>query len=145
MGKTTLLLRLAAELRAEPLEQRFLPLVFSEEQYAVDRLSKFWMNCLDSLADALERTGGEADARKIEAKTIDVTVRKLQAGLADRKCEESDLAREAVDAFLEAAGKTQRRPVLLVDNIQLVFENLDDQQQHVLRRGLAASSGPLYS
>ncbi len=143
MGKTTLLLRLAAELRGEPLGERFLPLVFSEEQYAVDRLSKFWMNCLDSLADALERTGGEAGAQKIAAQEIDVTVRKLQAGLADRKRVESVLAREALDAFLEAAGKTQRRPVLLVDNIQLVFENLDDQQQHVLREVLQRPGAPV--
>ena len=143
MGKTTLLLRLAAELRAEPLGQRFLPLLFSEEQYAVDRLSKFWVNCLDSLADALERMGGDAAAEKIEAQKIDATVRKLQAGLADRKRAEDDLAREALDAFLEAADRTQRRPVLLVDNIQLVFENIGDQQQHVLREVLQRPGAPV--
>ena len=60
MGKSTLLARLAAELRTDPeLSKRFVPLVFAEEQYAVDRLSKFWLNCLDSLADAAERSGDE--------------------------------------------------------------------------------------
>src|SRR5947207_11539918 len=37
MGKTMLLARLAAELRRAPLAERYLPLVFAEEQYAVDR------------------------------------------------------------------------------------------------------------
>jgi hypothetical protein len=56
MGKSTLLARLAAELRTDAeLSKRFVPLVFAEEQYAVDRLSKFWLNCLDSFADAAER------------------------------------------------------------------------------------------
>ncbi len=42
MGKSTLLARIAAELRQQPaLEAVYVPLVFAEEQYAVDRLSKF--------------------------------------------------------------------------------------------------------
>ena len=41
MGKTTLLLRLAAALRSAEYSARFIPLVFAEEQYSVDRLSKF--------------------------------------------------------------------------------------------------------
>src|SRR5271169_929805 len=58
MGKSTMLARLGAELRTNAkLSERFVPLVFAEEQYSVDRLSKFWLNCLDSLADAAERVG----------------------------------------------------------------------------------------
>jgi hypothetical protein len=65
MGKTMLLARIAAELRTDPkLSARFIPLVFVEEQYAVDRLSKFWLNCLDSLADARELAGDAAGRRR---------------------------------------------------------------------------------
>src|SRR3984957_15573866 len=50
MGKSMLLARLASELRTNlELSQHFVPLVFAEEQYTVDRLSKFWMSCLDAL------------------------------------------------------------------------------------------------
>lgn len=56
MGKTTLLLRIAAALRTTPLRDRFIPLSFAEEQYTIDRLSQFWLNCLDSLADSCERS-----------------------------------------------------------------------------------------
>ena len=46
IGKAMLLARIAAELRADSkLSERFIPLAFAEEQYAVDRLSKFWLNC----------------------------------------------------------------------------------------------------
>ena len=68
MGKSTLLCALAAELRTNAeLSKRFVPLVFAEEQYAVDRLSKFWLNCLDSLADAAERAGDTAASDRIDA------------------------------------------------------------------------------
>ena len=65
MGKTTLLRRLALELQREPNRTRFLPLTFPEEQYVeVDRLAKFWLNCLDALADHARRSrGGGGGAR----------------------------------------------------------------------------------
>ena len=68
MGKSMLLARLAAELRTDAeLSKRFVPLVFAEEQYAVDRLSKFWLNCLDALTDAAERAGDIPSRNSIDA------------------------------------------------------------------------------
>ena len=62
MGKTTMLARLALELRKQRAD--FLPLTFWEEQHIeVDRLSVFWLNCLDSMADALEQAGESDLAR----------------------------------------------------------------------------------
>ena len=66
MGKTTLLLRIAATLRTAPLRDRFIPLSFAEEQYTIDRLSQFWLNCLDSLADSCDREGREDQAQRID-------------------------------------------------------------------------------
>ena len=61
MGKSMLLARLASELRTNAeLSRQFVPLVFAEEQYTVDRLSKFWLNCLDALADAAEWRGQQS-------------------------------------------------------------------------------------
>lgn len=166
MGKTTLLMRLAAELRSEKYRDSFLPLVFAEEQYAIDRLSKFWLNCLDSLADALERIGEVAAAEK-----IDVTVQQLQLRLTKGIAQEELLAREAFDALTESvrlvevfpvapretqaplrkvkgkrqaiAGPIHRRPVLLVDNVQLVFERITDEEQHVLREVMQRPGAPI--
>jgi tetratricopeptide (TPR) repeat protein len=135
MGKSTLLARIAAELRTDAYSCRFIPLVFAEEQYSVDRLSKFWLNCLDSLADAHERNGDKA-----AADAIDATIRSLPPAPASQ---EESAAKASLEAFLKAAESTARRPVLLVDNLQLVFERLPKAQQHVLRELLMRPGCPI--
>jgi len=139
MGKTMLLARLAAELRTKPgLAVHFIPLVFAEEQYAVDRLSKFWLNCLDSLADAREAA---KDTKAVAE--IDTTVAKLQtAGTCSPK-DDQPFADEVYAAFAAASLATGQRPVLLVDNLQLVFERLDQGQQHSLRELLMRPGSPI--
>lgn len=139
MGKTMLLARIAAELRTKAaLSERFIPLVFAEEQYAVDRLSKFWLNCLDSLADVREALKDTASVTEIDA-----TVAKLQsAGLRAVK-DDQPFADEVYAAFIKAAQATGQRPVLLVDNLQLVFERLDNGQQHSLRELLMRPGSPI--
>ncbi len=79
MGKTTLLCRIVAELRKPEYRDRFLPLTFPDEQYIeTDRLSKFWMNCLDAMADALEASGERA-----AAEDLDRQVRRLDRDSGD--------------------------------------------------------------
>jgi len=139
MGKSTLLARLAAELRTNAdLSNRFAPLVFAEEQYAVDRLSKFWLNCLDSLADAAERVGDTAASNHIDA-----VVRGLKPQSSGTATQEQALTRAALDAFLKAAASGGKRPVLLVDNLQLVFERIAKNEQHVLREVLMQPGSPI--
>ncbi len=139
MGKSTLLMRLAAELRTNPgLSQRFVPLVFAEEQYAVDRLSKFWLNCLDSLADAAERTGDSATSDRIDA--VVRTLKHQSGGTAEK---DERAARAALDAFQKATESGGKRPVLLVDNLQMVFERIADVEQHALRELLMRPGSPI--
>lgn len=138
MGKTMLLARLAAELRSAHLSETLIPLVFAEEQYAVDRLSKFWLNCLDSLADAQEHLGRDECAAKIDA-----TIEKLNGRLPGSIQDDRPLAQDALEALLAACASIGRRPVLLVDNLQLVFERLTQEQQHVLREALMRPGCPI--
>jgi tetratricopeptide (TPR) repeat protein len=139
MGKTMLLARIAAELRMKPeLAARFIPLVFAEEQYSVDRLSKFWLNCLDSLADAREAAN---DTLAVEE--IDATVAKLQTAGARTPKDDQPFADEVYKAFAAASQSTGQRPVLLVDNLQIVFERLEQGQQHSLRELLMRPGSPI--
>lgn len=138
MGKTMLLARLAAELRRETMSENLIPLVFPEEQYAVDRLSKFWLNCLDSLADAQDHLGRDECAAKIDA-----TIEKLNGRLPGSIQDDGPLAQDALEALLSACASIGRRPVLLVDNLQLVFERLTQDQQHVLREALMRPGCPI--
>jgi uncharacterized membrane protein len=139
MGKSMLLARLASELRTNmELSKHFVPLVFAEEQYTVDRLSKFWLNCLDALADAAERVGNTDDSDRIDAVVQSL---KLQlAGAAERDEAPAQAALEAFQRATESAGK---RPVLLVDNLQLVFERIASIQQHALREVLMRPGCPI--
>jgi tetratricopeptide (TPR) repeat protein len=139
MGKSTLLARLASELRTNAeFSKRFVPLVFAEEQYTVDRLSKFWLNCLDALADAAERVGDTAGSDRIDA-----VVRSLKGQLAGPAEKDEAPAQAALDAFLQAAESSGKRPVLLVDNLQLVFERIAGIQQHTLRELLMRPGSPV--
>ncbi len=139
MGKTMLLSRVAAELRTNSeLSARFIPLMFAEEQYAVDRLSKFWLNCLDSLADARELVN---DAEGVDE--IDATVARLTAAGMRAVKDDQPFADEVYEAFAQITKASGQRPVLLVDNLQLVFERLDNGQQHSLRELLMRPGSPI--
>lgn len=139
MGKTMLLARIAAELRTNlQLSGRFIPLAFVEEQYAVDRLSKFWLNCLDSLADAREIAGNPEGGAEIDRTVARLTATGIRAARDDQP-----FAEEVYAAFAVLAKTGGQRPVLLVDNLQLVFERLDPAQQHSLRELLMRPASPI--
>ncbi|RKX36686.1 MAG: hypothetical protein DRP64_18255, partial [Verrucomicrobia bacterium] len=139
MGKTMLLARISAELGTNPeFSDRFIPLIFAEEQYAVDRLSKFWLNCLDSLADAFEL---ENDTQAVDE--IDDIVRRLSQTPPSSTKDDNPFADEAYQAFANAVQATGRRSVLLVDNLQMVFQRLEKEQQHSLRELLMRPGTPI--
>lgn len=139
MGKTMLLARIAAELQQnKEFNHRFIPLVFAEEQYAVDRLSKFWLNCLDSLADARERLNDQEGVRVIDDVVDQFATNQLRAAKNDQH-----FADEVYAAFEKILRSSNQRPVLLVDNLQLVFERLDSAQQHSFRELLMRPGAPI--
>lgn len=135
MGKTTLLKRIDVALRDGPLDKHFIPLGFPEEQYAVDRLSTVFLNCLDSLADTLEREEHSQDL----IDRIDDEVKRI------RKDRASDdlVAQDAEKTLLALAAETGRRPVLLVDNLDLIFDRLKKHELHHLRAFLMKAGAPI--
>ena len=138
MGKTTILKRMEVELHKEQYRQRFIPLLFCEEQYNVKNLAEFWLNSLDALADSLEY---EKSSREILA-TIDKKIKEFSK-------KTSDIISDEIYQFLMATCRDlHRRPVLLVDNIGLVFSRLDGnkknkQEQYVLRKILCENGAPI--
>jgi len=115
MGKTTLLHRIRYLIEDDPALSGWLPLVFPEEQYNVDRLSAFWMNCLDALGDALEARGQGAE-------TLDDAVEALNA------LPEPERAARALELLLKVATEHNQCLVLLVDNVDLVLKRLEAEQ-----------------
>jgi tetratricopeptide (TPR) repeat protein len=131
MGKSTLLHRLAVELRKTPHNALFIPLTFPEEQYNIDRLSKFWLNCLDALADALDRI----EHPEMAALDTDIDVWNKTARQID--------AMQMYGHFETWCHKIGRRPVLLVDNLGLIFDKISIEEQHQLRAILMKNNAPL--
>jgi len=135
MGKTTLLKRIEVELRLDPkLSKRYAPLQYPEEQYNIDRLSKFWLNTIDVLIDYLEISD-----RKELVSEYD---RKMQSLISVN--EESELSESAYNLFTEIIKTIKRRPVLLIDNIDELFAGLKDEEQWQLREKLSKSNAPIF-
>jgi len=117
MGKTMLLCRIAAELRKPEHREKFLPLSFPEEQYIeLDRLSRFWLNCMDAVANALDAEGEHASAQELDAR-----IRELDRAGAGPE-EQAEETRRAFQAAINGLG---RRPVLLLDNFHLLLKRLE--------------------
>lgn len=125
-GKTMLLARAAAELRAdEQLSARLLPVRFMEESHEIFRLADFWLETLFYLAR--EVAGPDPDlSRELRDTHADLKSRWRERELADR-------ARAAV---LEAAERLDRRLVLMVENLQALCESVDDDFGWGLRQAL---------
>ena len=139
IGKTTLLKRMEVELHKEQYRQRFIPLLYREEQYNVKDLAEFWLNTLDALADSLQ---SEKCPPGIIA-DIDKTIRE-RSGKPPKI-----IAEEAYKYLMSICDKKlHRRPVLLVDNIGLIFGRLDNDkrnktEQWALRKLLSENGAPV--
>lgn len=133
MGKTTLLKRIEVELRSAPWKERFIPLLFPEEQYNVRSLSEFWLNCIDAMADVMDMEHDKEMADEID--TVVAHLMEIE--------EEENRSREANGFLVAAAHKLNRRPVLLIDNISLVFNRLNEKEHHMLRSYMAQAGAPI--
>ncbi|MFV8327481.1 tetratricopeptide repeat protein [Flavobacterium sp. ZS1P14] len=131
MGKSTLLKRLEVELRKD--NSKFIPLLFPEEQYNLNKLSEFWLNSLDAMADVLEVL-----KKKDEVRLIDSKVKELE-NIKD----EEDLAKQAFQFLIQISKKINKRAVLLIDNMSFIFDRLDKNEQHTLRAWLMQNDAPI--
>nr|MCU0347207.1 hypothetical protein [Saprospiraceae bacterium] len=132
MGKSTLLHRIAVELRKPEHSDAFLPLTFPEEQYNVDRLSKFWLNCLDALGDALDRREDKTGLDELDA-----NINQWE------KHGRNITAMEMYGHFEAWCKRFNQRVVLLVDNLNLIFGKISKEEQHQLRSILMQNGAPI--
>ena len=131
MGKSTLLQRLALAVSETPeLAGRWLALTFPEEQYTVRTLAELWLNVLDALADALEKSG----AASAELAALDAEIQRLSS-LPSAQAEEGALA------LLERWVAEHRRGlVLLVDSSDLLLGGLAHGEGKAAGKGGTATA-----
>jgi tetratricopeptide (TPR) repeat protein len=130
MGKSSLLRRLGIAIsNSEILSAHFMPLRFREEQYNVTSLAAFWGNCGEALADWAEQNGLPDLAHELDAAIVSSAWK--DAATAERQ-------------FRDACQKAgNRRPVLLVDNLDLIVDGIKESEQWALRGALQSESGPI--
>ena len=116
-GKTSLLLRVAAEVRQDAgLSSAFFPVVFAEESYEVSSAGEFWLECLSRLAD-------QAPQRE-EGPDLHLIVEDLRALRDDRT-----LAERCLGALLDFSDREGRRLVLMVENLNMMFRDMADSRE----------------
>lgn len=129
MGKSTMLRRVSIAVRRDAeLDACFMALSFREEQYNVISLDAFWRNCGEALAEWCEQTGRNDLANEL-----------------DRVIESADWydAEKAEAAFRDYCRRIGRRPLLLLDNLDIILDGLKDQENWKLRAALQAKDGPV--
>ena len=113
-GKTTLLLRVAAEVeRDADLRSAWFPIAFAEESYEVATCGEFWLQCLDKLAQQAPREYEQADLRRALEE-----FRNIQ--------DDRTLADRCLAAILDFADSEGKRLVLIVENLNTLFNDISD-------------------
>ena len=132
MGKSTLLKRTEVELRKKEYNNLFVPVLYPEEQYNLKDLAEFWLNTIDALADTLELEKHTDIVKRIDEKVVEL------AKLKQRE----ELCKNAYDFFKEVTQELHRRPVLLIDNMNLLFDRMEEADQFKLRAWLTQKGSP---
>lgn len=116
MGKTSMLRKLAMAVQNDTrLKTSLIPLSFREEQYNVHSSQVFWTNCLDALGDWFDRIGEHEKAAQ-----LDKEITSLNSTHDD-----------ALALFNTWISRENRRPLLLLDNIDLIFTGLKKEQNYL--------------
>ncbi len=113
-GKTSLLLRVAAEIRRDPaLSSSFFPIVFAEESYEVATAGEFWLEALSRLADQAQYPEGEDN--------LSLTVEELRNTPDDRM-----LGKRCLSSLLDFSSQQKKRLILIVENLNMMFRDMSD-------------------
>ena len=144
-GKTTLLKRLAVAIRRDAdLRDHLIALSFPEELYQVKNLADFWWAACEALADELDRMG-RSDSADVLMDSV------AQAKKSGRGTDPLDSA--GLQRLQKTCTDLGLRPVLLVDNLDMVFQRIDKSGRKLkdphapaywaLREALSTTTSPI--
>jgi tetratricopeptide (TPR) repeat protein len=125
IGKTTVLLMFRLGIVGSELGKRWFPVRFPEESYSVNDLADFWMATLSHLA----YESGDASL----AATADAL--RKESGDAGALCDAT------VAALKDWCRKRKQRLVLLVDNLDMIFDQIGDSTENARLRDVLMNDG----
>ena len=116
-GKTSLLLRVAAEIRRDAdLSCRFFPIVFAEESYEVASAGEFWLEALSRLSAQAPDPEAAGSLRRSREE--------LRSVRDDRT-----LGDRCLGALLDFADRQGKRLALVVENLNAMFGDMADAEE----------------
>ncbi len=125
-GKTSLLLRVAAEIhRDEELSSRFFPIIYAEESYEVSTAGEFWLECLSRLTDQAPLGKDGIDLRRSYE-----DLRQIR--------DDATLGQRCLGVLQDFADLEDKRLVLIVENLNMLLGDIGDddtgwQLRHTLQ------------
>ena len=128
-GKSMLLARVAAELRTNSEFEGLIPVRFSEESDEVIDATSFWLEALRQVVREIEASNPQL------ADDTNATIQDLSDRWQDSTAEE-----QAQTAVLRLVQRLDSKVVLMVENLQSLFENTDESFGWKLREVLQSSS-----
>jgi len=126
IGKTTLVRRVAAEVRLDALlNEIWLPVIFAEEAYEVSSPGEFWLEALGRLADEVRSDKIHQIYSELKLESDDVRLRERSLG-----------------QLLAAAAESKKKILLIVENLNMLLgQQLDDQAAWDIRHTLVNEPG----
>jgi energy-coupling factor transporter ATP-binding protein EcfA2 len=121
-GKTTLVRRVAAEVRSDPvLDALWYPLVFAEESYMVSSPGEFWLEALFHLGDQTGNSRWNSAYQELRTES-----------------DEGRLRQRALAQLMDFAQETGKRILLVVENLNMLLgEQIDESAGWDLRHPLS--------
>ena len=113
-GKTHLLVRVATEVRRDDSLGAFYPIIFPEESYEVSTVGEFWLECLYHLAQQVPTD---------EQSSLNLSYNDLRNEKND-----SALAERCLGALLDFADRHNKRLLLVVENLNMLFDDINDPE-----------------
>ena len=131
-GKTMLLARTAAELRSNEQSSKYLlPVRFMEESQEIFNMADFWLETLFHLARECQQYYRQLGLDRQLGLELDIRHSALSKRWGNDTLE--DLARNAV---LDVVDQLGRKLVLMIENLQALFEDVDEDFGWKLRKVL---------
>ncbi len=122
IGKTTLVRRVAAEVKSNPAYgEKWFPIVFGEESYQVLTAGEFWLEALNHLSEEKEGEGLRASIDELREETKDATLRE-----------------RALAQLLDFADRSGKRLLLVVENLDMICEQISRAAEWELRHTLGS-------
>ena len=103
---------MAAEVRHDPDLAGIFPVVFAEESYEVGTCGEFWLECIAHLAE---------QAPQDERHSLSLSYEELRAVSDDRM-----LAERCLGSILDFADRHDKRLLLIVENLNMLFSDMSD-------------------